>query len=568
MTEFDCEDLDTKLLAQMFHDFIEESHENLDQLNLNLAKLEDSPDDEELINETFRVIHTLKGTASFVGLDHIKGLSHKMEDVFDGIRKGELAVTASLIDTMYEGLEVLTLLRDKAAAKDTIEVDISWIVQKLENVLQPEPVASPDQGVESKPEEAPTEKDSVKRLKCESVASQPAPPAGPRTSRAETIRVSTQRLDNLMNMVGEVITARNQLNDFSERTRNDELASIAASIDRLTRQIHNGIMGVRMVPIEKLFNKFPGVVRNLARENGKQVEFVLSGEDTELDKTMIEHIYDPMVHLLRNAVDHGLEHPEIRLERGKSPTGKIRLSALQQQNNVTILVEDDGQGIDPAKMKEKAVRKGIISKEEAQAMTEEQAIRLIFMPGFSSVEAVTEVSGRGIGLDVVKEQVQKLRGVVDVRSVLGQGTVFHLQMPLTLTILQTLLVESGGLTYGLPLNTVCETLLITEKQINTIEKDEVVFIRGVAYPLVRLASILNEGLEAMPIEGYVPVVVVGMAEKRVALCVDDLLGKQEVVMKTLGDYLGRVEGIEGASIMADGSVALILDVEAALGKIG
>ncbi|MBF0509537.1 MAG: chemotaxis protein CheW, partial [Deltaproteobacteria bacterium] len=211
---------------------------------------------------------------------------------------------------------------------------------------------------------------------------------------------------------------------------------------------------------------------------------------------------------------------------------------------------------------------GIISKEEALGMTDEQAIRLIFMPGFSSAEAVTEVSGRGIGLDVVKEQVQKLRGMVDVRSIVGQGTVFQIQMPLTLTILQTLLVESGGLTYGLPLNTVCETMLITEKQINTIEKDEVVFIRGVAYPLVRLASILYEGLEAMPIKDYVPVVVVGTAEKRVALCVDELLGKQEVVMKTLGDYLGRVNGIEGASIMADGSVALILDVEAALGKIG
>ncbi|MBF0549795.1 MAG: chemotaxis protein CheA [Deltaproteobacteria bacterium] len=563
MTEFDCEDLDTKLLAQMFNDFIEESHEHLDQLNLNLAKLEDSPDDEEIINETFRAIHTLKGTAAFIGLDHIKGLSHKMEDVFDGIRKGELAVTASLIDMMYEGLEVLTLLRDKAAAKDPIEVDISWIVQKLENVFQTEPVTSSDQKVESKPEE-----DSVKSLTCETADPQPAPPIKPRTFSAETIRVSTQRLDSLMNMVGEVITARNQLNDFSARTRNDELASIAASIDRLTRQIHNGIMGVRMVPIEKLFNKFPGVVRNLARENGKQVEFVLSGENTELDKTMIEHIYDPMIHLLRNAVDHGLECPEVRLDRGKSATGQIRLSALQQQNSVTILVEDDGQGIDPAKMKKQAVRNGLISKEEAQVMTDEQAIRLIFMPGFSSAETVTEVSGRGIGLDVVKEQVQKLRGLVDVRSVLGQGTVFQIQMPLTLTILQTLLVESGGLTYGLPLNTVCETLLITEKQINTIEKDEVVFIRGVAYPLVRLASILYEGPEFMPINGHVPVVVVGMAEKRVALCVDELLGKQEVVMKTLGDYLGRVEGIEGASIMADGSVALILDVEAALGKIG
>jgi two-component system, chemotaxis family, sensor kinase CheA len=568
MVDIEIEDLDSKLLAQMLDDFLEESQEHLDQLNLNLAKLEDSPEDDELINEIFRLIHTLKGTSSFIGLDQIKGLSHKMEDIFGAIRKKELTVTASLIDLMFEGLEVLTLLRDKIAAKDDLEVDISWIVEKLEDVFRLKA-----QLISPLREEAP--QPAISREPAVACNQEfPTPPrrqallAPPTTFSSETIRVPTPRLDLLMNLVGELITARNQLSDFSERQKNDQLASITSSIDNLTRQIHGGIMGIRMVPIERLFNKFPGVVRNLARKRGKQVELVLEGEHTELDKTLIEQIYDPIVHLLRNAVDHGIEPPETRQQLGKAPTARIRLSALHQQNNVMILVEDDGQGIDPARLKEVAVQQGIISREESQTMTDDQAIRLIFMPGFSSAAKVSEISGRGVGMDVVKEHVQRLRGLVEVWSVVGRGTIFQIQMPLTLTILQTLLVKSGELIYGLPLNAVCETLLITDRQINTLEKDEVVFIRGLAYPLLRLTAVLSGEAKAIVKNGYVPVVVVGLAEKRVALGVDELLGKQEVVMKTLGSYLGKVEGIEGATILADGNIALILDLEAALRKVG
>ncbi|HQN19245.1 MAG TPA: chemotaxis protein CheA [Syntrophobacteraceae bacterium] len=556
-------DLDAQLLAQMLQDFIEESQEHLDQLNLNLTKLEDRPDDQEIINETFRVIHTLKGTSSFVGLDQVRVLSHKMEDVFGAIRKGALAVTAPIVDIMFEALEVLTLLRNNAAGKAPIEVDISWIVNKIEGVLEGPSGQSP--GAEKAPLSTP---EALPETQSQTNAAGPGPSAGGARHSAETIRVSTERLDNLMNLAGELITARNRLNDLSQRLKDMDLSEVASSIDHLTRQIHGGIMRTRMVPIAVLFNKFPGIMRNLARERNKQVELVVEGEDTELDKTVIEQIYDPMVHLLRNAVDHGIEPPELRQRSGKPPAGRIALSAWHHQNNVMIQVEDDGRGIDAVQMRDIAVEKGVLTREEARGMADEQAVRLIFVPGFSSAEKVSEVSGRGVGMDVVKEHVQRLRGNVDVQTVVGKGTRFRIEMPLTLAVLQALLLKSGGLVYALPLSAVFETLLIGEEEINTIEKEEVVFIRGIAHPLKRLASILKFNSIRLSGKDPVPVVLVGLADKRVVLRVDELLGRQEVVMKGLGKYLGQVEGIEGATILSDGSIALIVDVEAVLRKAG
>jgi two-component system chemotaxis sensor kinase CheA len=556
-------DLDAQLLAQMLQDFIEESQEHLDQLNLNLTKLEDRPDDQEIINETFRVIHTLKGTSSFVGLNHIRELSHKMEDVFGAIRKGALTVTASIVDIMFDALDVLTILRNRATEENPFELDISWIVKKIEELLE-SPSMQPD-GEEKAPLSTP---EALTDPQSQTSAAGPGSSAGGARHSAETIRVSTERLDYLMNMAGELITARNRLNDSSLRLKDAELSEVTSSIDHLTRQIHSGIMRTRMVPIAVLFNKFPGIVRNLARERNKQVELVVEGEDTELDKTVIEQIYDPMVHLLRNAVDHGIEPPELRQRSGKPPAGRIVLSAWHHQNNVMIQVEDDGHGIDAVQMRDIAVGKGILTREEAHGMADEQAIRLIFMPGFSSVEKVSKVSGRGVGMDVVKEHVQRLRGNVDVQTVVGKGTRFRIEMPLTLAVLQTLLLKGGELTYALPLSAVFETLLISEKEINTIEKEEVVFIRGIAYPLKRLNTIFKCGSTRLSWKGLIPIVLVGLADKRVALHVDELLGRQEVVMKGLGKYLGQVDGIEGATILSDGGIALIVDVETVLRKTG
>lgn len=540
--------LDEQLLAQMLEDFMEESLENLDRLNFNLTQLEEDPENQELISEIFRAVHTLKGTASFVGLDQIREVSHHMEDVFGAIRQGTLKVTPEAIDTMFEGLEVLASLRDRVASKASAgdsPADLAPILQKLAAILDEtaEPTSSPGDANNSPPAPGALK---IKRT----------------IFSSETIRVPTERLDALMNLVGELITSRNRLTAVSERTKDEELGVIASTITRLTGLIHHALLGVRLVPIERLFKKFPGVVRNLARERNKEVELIITGQDTELDKIVSEQIYDPLIHLLRNAVDHGIESPEARVAQGKPPVGRIRLSARGRQDHVIIEVSDDGQGIDPEKVKAQAVQKGFISEADARLLNDQQAVWLVLTPGFSTTEEVSDISGRGVGLDVVREHVHKMRGLVEVHTEVGRGTTFRIQIPLSLAILQVLLVKAAGLSYALPLSTVMETLLLDPAEINTLEKQEVIFLRGQAHPLKKLSAILAGGspVDPEPGNGRIPVVVVGLAEKRLALAVDELLGKQEVVMKSLGDYLGRVKGVEGVSILSDGSITLIVDV--------
>ena len=558
----DVVDLDAELLDQMAQDFLEESREHLDHLNLDLVRLEENPEDEALINEIFRTVHTLKGGAAFVGMDGIKVVSHKMEEVFGAIRSGNLKVSPSIIDTMLEAMEVLNILRDRSAAKDSAIFDTARIELELMGILSEVPLkfAGPPTGedVPVTVGEVPIPSESrVERSRAESIL--------PNTALgSQTIRVVTEKLDVLINLVGEMITARNRLKGFSDRFRNDELAGIASTVERLTGQLHTAVMSVRMVPIERLFIKFPGVVRNLARQQNKQIDLIIEGEETELDKTVLEQMYDPLVHLLRNAVDHGIESPEIREKLGKPTAGRIWLLSRHEKGGVLIEVADDGGGIDPEKIREVAVGKGLLTQEEARLMSDDLAIRFMFTPGFSTSVKVSEVSGRGVGMDVVRENVQRLRGVLDVETAVGKGTVIRIQLPLTLAILDVLLVKVASLTYALQLNMVSETMLIDASEISAIEKNEVIFVRGKALPLKKLGALLKCALPSADIKGPVPVVIVRLAEKRVALAVDELLGKQEVVMKSIGDYLGRVEGIEGASVLADGSVTLIVDIEAAL----
>ena len=545
MSENDIEsDIDAKIIAQMFEDFLEESQDFLDQLNLNLTQLEEKPEDENIVNEIFRAAHTLKGTASFVGINDIREIAHKMEDVFGAIRKGELKVTAAIIDTMFEATAMLTLVRDRARTRESSEINISPVLLTLTGLLETTP---------GEPHPYPADNGiSPPASRIESAENSPAV--------SETIRVSTARLDSYMNLVGEMITSVNRLNGISSRLRDNDLTTISSTITRLTKQIHSGLMIVRMVRIEKLFNKFPGVVRNLARGRDKKVELVISGKETELDKSVTEQIYDPLVHILRNAVDHGIENPEMRRGLGKPPEGEIQLRARHEQNSVIIEISDDGGGIDPEKLRQAAVEKWMLSPEAASALTDDQAINLIFLPGFSSAEKVSDISGRGVGMDVVRENVRRLRGTVEVNTVLGRGTTFRIRLPLTLAVLQVLLVKAGGFVYALPLHSVTETLLIDSSDISTLEKSDVIFIRGTALQLKSMNSILGRGNSSSS-TGLIPVVVLGLAEKRIAVSVDELLGKQDLVMKPLGEYLGAAKGVEGAAILTDGSVTLILDVE-------
>lgn len=547
MSEDDIDrDIDAKIIAQMFEDFLEESQDFFDQLNLNLTQLEENPEDANIINEIFRAAHTLKGTASFVGIDGIREIAHRMEDVFGAIRKGDLRVTAAIIDTMFEATTLMELVRDRARRRDLSAVDISPALLSLALILETGADENSGGSTEEQSENIPSGGGGT-------------PVNVPAVS--DTIRVTISRLDSFMNLVGEMITSVNRLNGTSGRLKDNDLTTISSTITRLTKQIHSGLMIVRMVRIERLFNKFPGVVRNLAREREKEVEFIITGRDTELDKSVTEQIHDPLVHILRNAVDHGIEKPDIRRGLGKPSAGQIQLQARHEQNSVIIEISDDGEGIDPDKMRQEAVRKGVLSPEIASALTDNQAINLIFLPGFSSAEKVSNVSGRGVGMDVVRENVRKLRGIVDVNTTVGRGTTFRIQLPLTLAVLQVLLVRAGGFAYALPLHSVSETLLIDRSDINTLEKSDVIFIRGTALPLKSMNSILGRGASPSKGGGLIPVVVLGLAEKKIAVSVDELLDKQDVVMKPLGEYLGAVEGVEGAAILADGSVTVVMDIE-------
>ena len=558
--------MDARLLAQMLEDFLDESQEHVDDLNDALIELEKNPVDTELINRIFRRVHTLKGTSAFVGLEDITTLAHKMEDVFDAIRKEKLPVTSELIDIMFEALETLVSLRNDVISGNPSGKDLSSILGRLTETFDCT-VRSP--GRQKKQRAPQGDQEAVLSGAAQEVAEPEGAPSLPRSVKnlsLDTIRVRTKRLDNLMNLTGELVSARNSLLECAGKLGNRELNKVTNNLKKIAGQIQGEVMGLRMVSVTGIFNRFPGVVRKMAREHGKEIEFTVQGKETEFDRNMIEQIYDPLVHLLRNAVDHGIESAQERLEAGKRARGRILLTASQKQGSVLIEVADDGRGIDCAKIREIAVAKGIVNREEADELSDEQAVRLIFTPGFSTVEVVSDVSGRGVGMDVVQENIRRLKGLVEIQTKVGKGTTFKLQLPLTLSIRTVFLFKLRGRIYALPLSSILETMIVETSQIQQKQSLEMVFVRGQAIPLKRLHPIFFEDQaeidDTRAAPKTIPVMVVGIVEKRVALAVSELIEKQEIVLKPLGNYLGKVHGIEGAAVLADGSVTLVLDVDA------
>jgi two-component system chemotaxis sensor kinase CheA len=384
------------------------------------------------------------------------------------------------------------------------------------------------------------------------------------------VRVDIGRLDEMMNLVGELVIDRGRLaqvlRELSGRLSGDpaldSLAEIAQHLGRVSDDLQEQVMLARLLPIENVFNRFPRMVRDLARKSGKQVRFIVEGEQTGLDRSVIDEIGDPLLHLLRNAVDHGVEPPAERRAAGKSPEATVRLAARHEENHIVIEVADDGRGIDPRRVRESAVRKGLLSPEAAARLSDEEAINLIFAPGFSTAERVTDVSGRGVGMDVVRTNIEKIGGSVRVQTQVGAGTTFVITLPLTLAIIRALLVRVGEAVFTIPLSSVQETLRVRTDAIRTVHQREVVLIRGQALPLVRLADLFGgRGRSAEPAASdgrYVVVVRSGRTE--LGLVVDRLIGEQEVVIKSIGGVLGEVDGIAGATILGDGRVSMIVDV--------
>ena len=446
-----------------------------------------------------------------------------------------------------------------------VEAEIErLLVQKKEETKKRKQEKKKTETVEVKKEKTP----SVQTPK--PVAKKPAPVKKHVASAVEqTIRVEVKRLDHLMNLIGELVLGKNRLlkiyDDVEERYEGEkfleELNQVVSSVSLVTTDLQIAVMKTRMLPVAKVFNKFPRMIRDLSRELNKTIELKVTGEDTELDKSIVEEIGDPLVHIIRNSCDHGIEEGEARILKGKSSGGTIELKAYHEGNNIVIEIVDDGKGLDPDMLKAKSLEKGIITEREADTMSNKEAYNLIFRPGFSTAASVTSVSGRGVGMDVVKTNIEKLNGIIDVDSEIDKGTIIKLKIPLTLAIIQALLVGVQEEFYAVPLGSVLETVRIPLDEIYTVEGKNVLRLRDEVLSLVRLSDIF--GVERVfDNNEHAYVVVIGLAESKLGIIVDSLVGQEEIVIKSMGDYLKGIEGIAGATIRGDGRVTLIVDVAA------
>jgi len=533
-------------MQDLVQDFILETDEIIESLDQDLIGLENRKNDFDLLNKIFRAAHTMKGASSFLGFDKMSSVTHHAEEILNKLRKNEMQVTPEIMDILLEFVDVTkTILGDIKNGTNTAVTD--EIVAKLKLANEGK------LGIDSGSSAGGAKRESVEQVKKAAVAVE------------QTIRVDVSRLDSLMNLVGELVLSRNRIGQISGELEKkfegefliEQLMETTSQIGLISTELQLAVMKTRMVPIGKVFNKFPRMVRDLCRDMGKDIDLVITGEETELDKSVVEEIGDPLMHMIRNAVDHGVEIPSERRKKGKSDKGIVNLSAYHEGNHIVVEIKDDGKGLDAEMLKRKAVEKNVISAEEAKNMDNETAYGLIFRPGFSTAAAITDVSGRGVGMDVVKTNIEKLNGIINIESEIGHGTRFKMKLPLTLAIIQALLVEVSGEILAIPLVSVIETVRINEKQIHSFEGREVLKLRDSVLSLIRLNEIY-EFQESYDEDIYV--VVVGIAEKRLGFIVNKLVGQEEIVIKSLGEYLSGNEGIAGATIMGDGRIRLIIDV--------
>lgn len=606
----------------LLNEFVAESNERMADVERQLLDLEaqGSAADPELINTVFRAVHSTKGAAGFLGLETIKDLSHHLENVLNLIRNKELTPNSAIIDTLLESCDCLRSLVNNCDTSNDVDVSrfvnaLQRIATERENYGGPDgpaagaPAAAaaaetaPAPGQEAAPVQEAAQSAAASLQSAETllaaavtppvvaapatpvaapVAAAPAPAPAPTpaetkkpaaspaaSSWAETsVRVPVAILDRLMNLAGELVLGRNQLLQVIENKDVGNLESAGNRVDQITSELQEAIMHSRMQPVSNLFSKFPRIVRDLGGSLGKQCDLMTEGNEVELDKTIIEAIGDPLTHLIRNSVDHGVERPDERIAAGKSPVGRVCLSASHRAGRVNISISDDGRGIDAAKLKAKAVQKGIITAEQAAAMSEREAVRLIFHAGFSMAEKVTEVSGRGVGMDVVRTNIEKLGGTVDIDTTVGRGTTITVKLPLTLAIIPSLIVGSQGQRFALPQVNIRELVRVKTEEIgqriSKVKGAEVLRLRDTLLPLLRLRTAIGResAAEAEGRDSQEPVhiIVVETGTLRYGLCVDQLFDSEEIVVKPLGNHFKGCPCLAGATVLGDGCVALILDV--------
>jgi two-component system chemotaxis sensor kinase CheA len=560
---------DFQVSPELLAIYLEDARQHLEALDHCLLTLEREGADEETINAVLGPLHTLKGNSGMIGFGGIKDYVHRLEDVFSHVRDGSFALQPEAFDRLFAGATALRDSIEHAGREGTEARDLGAERADLERMIAggaPAPAAAAPRAAgllvpprETAPSSPPGAADAASGRVVERRDAR-------YTAKSSVVRVEFAQLDHLLNLVGELIIHRTKLQEMArtlaqetdQRGAARDLLAAVHQVAGVSQQLQETVMDVRMLPIRHVFERFPRLVRDLARETGKEIELILEGESTRIDKAIIDEIGEPLVHLVRNSVDHGIEPPAERVANGKTPTGTILLSATQESNHVVITIMDDGAGIDAATVRTKAVERGLIKADEG--LSDRDVVQLIFSQGFSTRESITEVSGRGVGLDVVLKSIERLNGLVEVETVPGVGTKFIIQLPLTLAIISALLIEVSGRTFAVPLGSVVESLKLRAEEVHTISGRETLRIRDRIVPLLRLSRVF--GLpepEGPDVREYA--VIIGRGDKRVGVVVNRLRGQQEVVIKALDPAVsGESVGMAGATIMGDGRVVLILDV--------
>ncbi|WP_374498407.1 chemotaxis protein CheA [Vogesella indigofera] len=590
-------------MEDLMQDFLLESTELLSDVDNKLCELEKRPNDKALLNDIFRGFHTIKGGAGFLNVSAMVTICHRTENLFDKLRNGELPLSSELMDVILDATGVVrgmftTLSQGLSPAAPDAGLLAALDSALAGNLVPPAaPVAAPaaaPAAADNTPDwnvlhaavtktgapaaatpaavavvtapvvEAVVETPAVPVVAAKPVPAKMAPQQGMASAPPEnTIRIDTVRLDQVLNLSGEIGLTKNRLTTLRteilqgnmETHTLRSLDEAISQLDLLVSDLQNAVMKTRMQPIGRLFQKYPRLARDLARQLGKEVELVITGEETELDKTMIEDLNDPLVHLVRNAVDHGVESSEERISVGKKPQSLVQLSAEQVGDHIVIEITDDGKGMNPEALRRKAIEKGLIDAETANGLDEKQCLQLIFLPGFSTKDQISNVSGRGVGMDVVRTNIQKLNGRIDINSEQGVGTKISISLPLTLAILPVLVVRACNQPFAVPLAMVREIIPIDVAAIQEVSGRPTIVVRDEILPLKTLANLLNWAPTQKPQFG----VLMQSAEKSFILAVDSFVGRDDVVIKPLQNI--RPKGVAGATLSGDGSVVLVLDME-------
>ena len=577
----------------LIKEFLTESNELLQQLDQDMVALEARPCDTELLNRAFRALHTIKGTAGFLGLAAIVDLSHHAEDVLNLLRKQLLALSPPIMDTLLMVIDRLrNMLND---VRDGVQRDyqLGELLEQLKSVQHPPAESRPKIGEILVAREVITHTElhqslaesKVSGRKLGEVLVEKNLASPEQVSQAltqqesgtatvsQTMRVDAHKLDSLIGLVGELVLERNRLvqlcRAIEEHHEESALSESVARLSFLTEELQVASLKTRMLPVDTVFRRFPRLVRDLARSLNKEVDLVVHGEETELDKAVVELVTDPLVHLVRNALDHGIEAPERRAAAGKPRRGTLTLEASQEGDHILISVNDDGAGIDPQRVLAKARERGLITAEAGAGMSKREVLELLFLPGFSTAEKVTDVSGRGVGMDVVRSNLKKLNGQVRLDSDPGAGCNVQLVLPLTLAMLRVLMVEAGRAKYAIPLTSVLEIVRISSSEIHRANGKEIVQLRSEAVPVLRCRQVFgqDDGTEKESDE-LLRLVILSTGEKRYALAVDRMLGQEETVIKPLGAFLHHVQGMAGATINSQGQVVLVMDPAAMAAMLG